>query len=507
MKKSGRGLLIGTVVLLILVTCTVAQPHNTQGHFGATYVEAENWVENEHVGNGTNDISEQEQYMGDHIENQYYDQYGQYGQYDAGDQYYDQYGQYGQYDAGDGYAEDQYYDRFDQYDAGDQYYRNSGDQHYGQYEGYHGIHYSEKEYWQAQENYLKARQEYLASKNRYTTLENEVVFKNAKDYISSGCLFIENWLGKLIMYIEASSLDEDEKENLINKADAKVGSFKKHRNDILNAKTPDKMRDITQMLRNSWFAEKHDAKSLVHEAYFLKLNKLIQRAEQVEMRFEGNTILLNQAGYDTTELESILYECSRNLNLANESLSLALKLSKDDTWSNCNCKESEFHLKIANSYIKMAFSDLKEFLTEYKSIQAYIPLSYENKDEVWIHNNHGNITMNGSGIINTILNGTLSVSPSSVVMSATGVGSSPIKSNTVGKVANFKGNIKAVVRGTNATVKIHGTNIKFFAQGIGAVFVDGDGTYRTKRSIDASMSDEIPFSNKTLIELGKHWTG
>jgi exonuclease VII small subunit len=265
-------------------------------------------------------------------------------------------------------------------------YSNSEHMERGYYVKEYHEDYREENYWKARENYLKARQEYLNSKDKYGVLENEVVFQNAKDYLSCGCSLIENWLGKLRTYIETSDLTEEEKENLTAELDDHIGSFEEYRNSILNARTPDEIRKINQKLRDSWLEARTEARSLAGKTVCFRLNKVIQRAEHVEMRLESRIALLNQSGYDTAELEALLQEYSQSLDAADWSLNSALELYENGSWD--DCKEAELHVKTATNHIKTAFNTIKEFLTEFGAMQS--PFFYGDNNEVWIYSNYGN---------------------------------------------------------------------------------------------------------------------
>jgi hypothetical protein len=366
-------------------------------------------------------------------------------------------------------------------------------------EEYHKKAYNEENYWKAREDYWTARQEYMDSKSKYKSLENEVVFQNAKNYLNCGCLLVESWFGGLKIYIETSNLNKDEKEDIIRELETYIDSFEEYRNKILEAQTSEEIIEVTQEIKNVWLETRKEAESLVGKVACLKLNKVIQRAELVEMRLEGRIALLNQSGFNTTELEAILEEYSRNLDMANESLYSALQLYESEIWDDYG--EAEMYIRNATNCIKTAFNNIKEFLMEFKSIQAYKPLYGNKTGEVWVYGNYGNVTIKGSGIANVRVNGTVNVTPASAVISVAGFvdRSAGINGN---ETANFEGDGESIIRGENITIEINGTNIRLFAKGNGSVLLEEAGVYRVKSPLEVNMTDEITFSNKTLIHMG-----
>jgi hypothetical protein len=225
-----------------------------------------------------------------------------------------------------------------------------------------------------------------------------------------------------------------------------------------------------------------------------KIEKLVERAEQVELTLETKIDELRAAGEDTTELEATLEDFSAKVELARELIDEA-----ESMFENGNAAEGHKTLREAAAALREAFRDVKEIVKEmrkYRIQEGKIFFGNET-GEVWVRGN-GTAEFVGTGIVIVKGNATLEVEPKDAVVTLVGFSVKSVE----GGVSAISGEGKAVIRGENVTVKVEGEDIKLIVKGYGVLTLDGRGMYRVKESPQAEMSEETPYDGHITIEFG-----
>jgi len=351
-----------------------------------------------------------------------------------------------------------------------------------------------EKYKEAWERYKDARQKYIQANQKYKDLRNQITFNHAKRFLTNGCNFAERWLERFRLYVERSKIDDAKKQELLSEVDEYISIIEEKRTKVNSSQTPEELREAAREIKQAWNEMRVNLRAMVGQVAAFKLQVVIQKAVNVEVRLEEKIQQLEAYGIDTSELGTILDEYSEHLQNANESVNNALALYEEG-----KINEANKELREATKELREAFNNIKEFVHRYREKISQGKIFFGNKTgEVWAHGN-GMAMLSGDAIVNVRGNGTLVVSPINAVVSVVGFGS-PTK-DEANNTVTYEGNGKAIVRGENITVTITGERITLFAKGNGSLYLNGTGYYRVKKLPDTPIQ-ESSYSNETTLCIG-----
>lgn len=344
----------------------------------------------------------------------------------------------------------------------------------------------------ARNNYENAMKKYNEAKEKYQKARGKAVNETlAKDFLLRGIDVVENWLNVLERRINNMAIDNETRDELIGQINEYRDRLNEMRDRVNNAETIEELREVAKDLRNLWMEIRSGIRGIVGQVVVAKLNVVVEKAEQVELRIEEKIEILNENGYDTSALSALLEDYSNNLDLAREKLDVAKEKFKDGTPE--EMREGQQAVRDAMGYLRQAFSDVRKIINILKDIRTG-RVFYGNKTgEVWAMGD-GVAEISGSAIVVVRGNGTLTVSPSDAVVSVVGFGN--VEDGT------YTGHGKAVIRGKDINVRIEGTDIRMFAKGHGTLSLDGTGVYRVKKLPDEEMTEETPYSGTVEVTFG-----
>ncbi|GEM_PF-668201 len=358
-----------------------------------------------------------------------------------------------------------------------------------------------EEYKEAKERYKKAREEFERAKKMGLDIREERGFKMAKGFMVAGLDVAEMWLERLKVQVmnmgEEAKITEETKLELLAKIDEKLAEIKELKNEINETSSPEELIETVKKIRKEWREIRDEMRALTGYVAVAKVEKLVEKAKQVELMLEAKIEELDAAGVDTTKLEATLEDFSAKVNEAEDLIDKAENLFEEG-----NIAEGHMTLKEAIKTLKEAFKDVKEVVSEMKEMNQYRvregKIFYGNETgEVWVDGN-GTAEFNGTGIVVIRGNATLEVAPEDAIVTLVGFGVKSVE----GGVSRVSGEGKAVIRGENLTVKVEGDDFKLIVKGYGTLKLDGEGEYRVKKSPQEEMSEEIEYAGLTTIEFG-----
>ncbi len=344
----------------------------------------------------------------------------------------------------------------------------------------------------AREKYENAMAKYNEVREKYQKARGKAVNETmAKNFLLKGIDVVENWLNVLERRINNMAIDNETRDELLSKIDDYRDRLDEMRTRVNDAETIEELRDVSKDLRNLWIEIRNGIRGMVGQIVVAKLNAVVEKAEQVELRIEEKIEALNESGYDTSALSALLEDYSNNLDLAREKLDIAEEKFSDGSPE--AMKEGQKAVREAMGYLKQAFGDVRKIIGILKNIRTG-HVFYGNKTgEVWAAGD-GIAEITGSAIVVVRGNGTLTVAPPDAVVSVTGFGSE--------EDGTYTGHGKAVIRGQDISVRIEGNGIKMFAKGHGTLYLDGTGVYRVKKLPREEMSEETPYNGTVNVEFG-----
>jgi|Deesub1362A_J573_1020465.scaffolds.fasta_scaffold00050_152 hypothetical protein len=357
------------------------------------------------------------------------------------------------------------------------------------------------QYGKAREAYMEAREKYMGVESKARDLRNSMTFENAKRFLIAGAEMIERWLERLENLVNNTrGLNDEAKEEILGQIAEYRNIIEEKKNKVINAETPEELREAAREMKTAWMEIRAGIKSIAGQVVVARVNVIIEKAEQVELRIEERINLLKSQGIDTSELEMLLEDYSEKIDLAKENLEKAKEKYKEasegEDVENL-LKEANSFLMEANRYLREAFGDVKQIIRILKSIQSGSVFYGNNTGEVFAAGN-GTARVEGTGIVVIKGNGVLEVTPGDAVVSITGFGEKSRSGSTI----TYEGQGKAVVRGKDISVKLEGEHIRLYAKGYGTLYLEGTGVYKVKKLPDMDMTDEIEYSGSVTIEFG-----
>ncbi len=361
-----------------------------------------------------------------------------------------------------------------------------------------GIHMNIQKAKQMVENarmkYEKAREMYM--KLRARGLKDPKTFRYAKQYICFGVDYVERWLEKLMIQVQNANMGENQKERIMERIQNCLMALNESKNAVNSSMTPDELQNAVLELRKTWNEVRIEIKSIVGQIAVTKLEDVVNRADDVALKLEGEIEALNVS--NVTNLEQKLNDCLEKLNLAKQKLEDANeKFEEMANASNPNELYVEGrHLLIeARDLIREAFMDIKDIYYEIWHLRVgHVFYGNETGELLVVGNGTAEIHLTGVAVI--LASGNVTVSPATSVVTSVG-----FESSVEGGVASMSGHGKVVVRGKDVTVRVKGEYIKIFVKGNGTATLNGEGIYKLKKSPHEKMVEET-YSGNVTLEFG-----
>lgn len=345
----------------------------------------------------------------------------------------------------------------------------------------------------ARQECIDAANKYIEAKQKYLELRKKPNAPvQARIMLHAGSEYIERWLDRIEFEVmNSDGMDDETKLAIIDKIDEYRTEIQEKKGQLNETTDISEMRMISKELNSYWGEVRIFIKSVVYQLAAAKLELLIDKAEDVEVRLQLKIEEMKASGLDTAKLEELLSEYENNIALAKENVEKAEELLLNATTID-QVREGHKLIVDASHYLKEAFKDVRLMVKEYRKGTFF----GKGTGEIFVKGD-GKAVIKGTGIVVAQGNGTVTVDPETAVITATGFGAK----TTGNGISEIKGKGVVVVRGENVTVTIEGTSLKIFAKGTGSVYLEGTGTYKVKKLPRSEMTEE-EYDGEVTIEFG-----
>lgn len=237
-------------------------------------------------------------------------------------------------------------------------------------------------YQSARTQYLKeinwwktTRQQFQNARTKFQNLKNPEARQN---YEKNAEKFLEKTIDVLIKQLESlktwvenrSNLSEDEKQKIIAEIDKDIAWLEQQKSEITDASI-EEIRAKAREIKQYWRKHRVKVKKITAQTMTARLDWVIARFENVSQKISDKIEELKSAGVDTTELETLLEDFNKKVELAKEKYQAA----KED-YENISSLEDANQLaaqvrqftKEANQYLREAHAKLVEIIKEMKKI-------------------------------------------------------------------------------------------------------------------------------------------
>ncbi len=342
---------------------------------------------------------------------------------------------------------------------------------------------------QAKLRYEKAREEYM--KLRARGLKDPETFRYAKLYVVSGVDYIESWLEKLMVVVQNSNMGEVQKEMLMVRIQNCLTALNESKNAVNSSSTPEELKNAVLELRKTWNNIRIEIKSIVGQIAVSRLETVVDKAEDVALKLEGEIEALNTT--NVAKLEQLLNDCLNKLDMARNKLNDANEKFEEmvnATDPNELYVEGRHLLRDAIHLIREAFADIREVYYEIQHLRVG-KLFFGNETGEMLVVGRGSADVRMTGVAVVFANGSVTVTPASSVVSV--VGFTTTEQNGT---LTASGHGRIVVRGENVTITVSGY-MRMFVKGRGTAKLSGEGIYKLKSSPHERMVENT-FGNVTL---------
>lgn len=357
-----------------------------------------------------------------------------------------------------------------------------------------------EKYQQAKKNYLnavkvynEARKDFITAKNKYKQYKRaenrELAFEKAKDFLLKADRAMIRYLKMLRVRVEfARGITEEERQRTLEKIDSYITWLEEKQPEIESANSPKELKEIARQVSDEWKEIRVEAKRIVGKILCYKIDNIISKAEAISEKLSDRIQELKEEGKDTSELEALLSDFNEKIALAKEKNELAREKFKEVSSIKEMDKlfrEGHAFIKEANKYLRDAYKDLKEI---HRKLKTYRTGETTKTGE-------GMLTAEGSGVVKVFGNGSLEVSGEGNLTVIDYGGDAEEKVEGYGNKIDYgnstifyQGFGSAEISGSNVTVIIEGKNLKLEAKGRGTVFLNGTGTYKTKKGLEGDWT-------------------
>ncbi|HID42284.1 MAG TPA: hypothetical protein EYP30_00660 [Archaeoglobaceae archaeon] len=212
----------------------------------------------------------------------------------------------------------------------------------------------------AANKYIEAKQKYLELRKK----PNAPV--QARIMLNAGSEYIERWFDRIeLAVINADNMDEDTKIAILDRIDEYRTEIEGKKEELNETSDIAKMRGVAKELNDYWGEVRVFIKSVVYQLAAAKLELLIDKAEDVEVRLQLKIEEMKASALDTAKLEELLSEYKNNVDLAKENVEKAEELLLNATTID-QVREGHKLIVDASHYLKEAFKDVRLMVKEYR---------------------------------------------------------------------------------------------------------------------------------------------
>ncbi|ODS43029.1 MAG: hypothetical protein MSIBF_07245 [Candidatus Altiarchaeales archaeon IMC4] len=227
-------------------------------------------------------------------------------------------------------------------------------------------------YKQAKDAYKDARSDWIAARDQYRTSRNATAgagaLEKAKDFLLKADDAMIRHLEVLKARVETTrNLDESEKNDILADIDADIEWLENKKSDIENAQTRQELSDISKTIREKWGEIRAYVKKVTGEILCAKIDRVIEKLDNVSERADAKIQGLKDAGKDTANAEALLADFNSKIDLAKEKNDLAKdRFDEISDIQDADKLFTEGHgfIKEANEYLRNAHKTLKEIVRE-----------------------------------------------------------------------------------------------------------------------------------------------
>ena len=352
----------------------------------------------------------------------------------------------------------------------------------------------EDRYMLAKDNYQRAMQMYRSAKQEYSGMGGMFGRGPPEDVLR---LMLLRAIDAMLAHIElvkaraeVSTLSEEEKARIYAKLDAHADFLKQKREEAEKAESRRELVEIAKEVRAGWAEARVALKSAAGSIAVSRLSYVIERAEEIGDRLEVRIAALEQAGYDTSELERLLSEYRDELEAAGEKTAAAEeKFSAISSPANAALlfREGRQELREAQRHLRRMFGVLREIIVQLRQAE---PGQAEAAGFGYLYaSGNGSVALEGSGGVLLAGRGRLTVRVDRGRLSATGWGD--VLRHPDGS-ATYRGEGKVKVTGRGIWLRAEGEELVLRAYGRGAARLNGSGVWRTS-GMRGEWSGEVSY--------------
>lgn len=231
-----------------------------------------------------------------------------------------------------------------------------------------------------------------------------------------------------------------------------------------------------------------EIKKITGKIIISRIDRVLERGEEIGEKLESRIDVLKQEGYDTTELEALLADYMEHLSLAREKRDKAKeKFAEISSPEDAHklFREANAFIREANRHMREMFKDLKQILREMKKAELEIKgigFLYAKGNGSAVIQGNGSVFVKGEGNLTVkVANGTVRVA-----------GEGEKQENSDGSVT-YLGFGRARISGRDLYVSVEGTNLEIRARGVGVAILSGEGTYRTAKAEADWSAEEVAY--------------
>jgi hypothetical protein len=354
----------------------------------------------------------------------------------------------------------------------------------------------EERYKVAKANYLKAleaykgaRQDYLKMREMAKREPKGVTFDKAKNFLLRSIDAMVAHLEMVKARVDiARALSEEEKAEIAETLDSYISYLEEKKQEAEQAGNREELVSTAKDVREKWKEARVEIKKITGKIIISRIDRVLERGEEIGEKLESRIDVLKQEGYDTTELEALLADYMEHLSLAREKRDKAKeKFAEISSPEDAHklFREANAFIREANRHMREMFKDLKQILREMKKAELEIKgigFLYAKGNGSAVIQGNGSVFVKGEGNLTVkVANGTVRVA-----------GEGEKQENSDGSVT-YLGFGRARISGRDLYVSVEGTNLEIRARGVGVAILSGEGTYRTAKAEADWSAEEVAY--------------
>ena len=256
---------------------------------------------------------------------------------------------------------------------------------------------AKQQYATAREQYTEAKQSIEENRERLRECKEEAtedcklvvkeVKKDVKDFLLGAADRILAALEKVQSRVEASSMTDDEKLEIladIEERIAAVDAAKESINALTETSTKAEIKEVTAELKDAWKGARAGLKTGVGRLANEKIHGVVVKSEQLQTKLERTIAKLEEQGYDVSGIEDLKAEFDAKIADAKTHYDAAVAMYAQEIVPgevDELMKEANAEMKAAQESLKEAHQVLKEIVDEIKEVQEKGPEEAEEENE------------------------------------------------------------------------------------------------------------------------------